>query len=326
MKLALSTNWCNRRMNDGQEIAEKALELGFDALELGFHTSQEQVPGFRRMQDRIPVGSIHAFCPVPISAPQGYPELYSLAHFDADARSLARIHVARNIDFAADMGAKSVVLHMGRVHFSTFFRPGLSSGTLRAALSEAKGDVNSKKYAKLLSKARKVRTERGLQMLEFAKAELSALVPQLEKRGVVLALENLPYLEGFPDESEMASLAEAFSGAPIKAWFDTGHHRVRESHGWLSDGFARTVPEESEFTRIRGMHLNDVVDFNDDHLPPGEGKVDFQSLAPLANSVENVVFEPNAGVKEEALVKGLNHIRSLWLPSPSAEEEERHGN
>ena len=27
MKLSLSTNWCNRRIEDGREIAEKALEL-----------------------------------------------------------------------------------------------------------------------------------------------------------------------------------------------------------------------------------------------------------------------------------------------------------
>ena len=89
MKLALSTNWCNRELDDGAAIAEKALSLGFDELELGFHTTPRQVEGFMRMRARIPVGSIHAFCPVPISAPQGHPELYALASFDADQRALA---------------------------------------------------------------------------------------------------------------------------------------------------------------------------------------------------------------------------------------------
>ena len=67
MKLSLSTNWCNRRINDGREIAEKALELGFEELELGFHTTAQQVAGFKAMLGRIPVGSVHAFCPVPLS-------------------------------------------------------------------------------------------------------------------------------------------------------------------------------------------------------------------------------------------------------------------
>jgi hypothetical protein len=73
MKLSLSTNWCNRRIDDGREIAEKALELGFEELELGFHTTARQVAGFKAMLGHIPVGSVHAFCPVPLSAPQGYP-------------------------------------------------------------------------------------------------------------------------------------------------------------------------------------------------------------------------------------------------------------
>ena len=29
MRLSLSTNWCNRRIEDGRAIADKALELGF---------------------------------------------------------------------------------------------------------------------------------------------------------------------------------------------------------------------------------------------------------------------------------------------------------
>ena len=74
MRLSLSTNWCNRRIDDGRAIADKALELGFEELELGFHTNIRQVEGFRARLGQIPVGSVHAFCPVPLSAPQGYPE------------------------------------------------------------------------------------------------------------------------------------------------------------------------------------------------------------------------------------------------------------
>ena len=55
MKLSLSTNWCNRRIESGEAIADKAMELGFDELELGFHTPADQVPGFKSRLDRIPV-------------------------------------------------------------------------------------------------------------------------------------------------------------------------------------------------------------------------------------------------------------------------------
>ncbi len=314
MKLALSTNWCNRRLVAGEAIADEALALGFDALELGFHTSVNQVPGFKRRLDQMPVGSIHAFCPVPLSAPQGYPELYTLATLDEDARGLARFHVTRNIEFAAEMGAETVVLHAGRVPFSTFFRRGFSSHTLRLAMEKAKGDRTARAYQKLLAKARKMRTVRGQKILEVFKAELTELVPVLEKHGVVLALENLPYLEGFPNEDEMAQLVQAFKGAPIKAWFDTGHHRVRDMFGWIPEGFDPVALQTEPDAVFRGMHLNDVVDFNDDHLPPGEGRVDFAALKPLAERVRHIVVEPNAGVTPEALAKGLAHARTTLLP------------
>lgn len=304
MKLSLSTNWCNRQVDDGAAIAEKALSLGFDELELGFHTSVAQVDGFRRMRDRIPVGSIHAFCPVPLSAPQGYPELYALASFDEDQRALAAFHVRRNIEFAADMGAETVVLHAGRVALGTFFDRGFGSGTLRAA--RADGGVEGARYRRLLARARKRRAARGAKLLPLLTAQLEALVPVLEQHRVTLALENLPYLEGFPDEAELAALVAHFGDAPIRGWFDTGHHRVRESFGWLADAAA---PDPALF---RGMHLNDVVDFDDDHLAPGDGKVDFAALRDFAHTVRHVVFEPKAHVDEAHLRRGVEFIRRLW--------------
>lgn len=312
MKLSLSTNWCNLTIPDAAEIAKTAVSFGFDELELGFNTPVEQAAAFKNLLGEIPVGSVHAFCPVPLSAPHGSPELYALASADDDARALARVHVVRNVDFAADMGADCVVLHAGRVPFSTFLRRGLDSAALRELLVEEKKDAASPKYAKLLGKAMAIRRKRGAALLEIFKKEVASLAPVLEKRGVTLAFENLPYLEGFPDELETAALADEFAGAPVGAWFDTGHHRVRESHGWIdaeaSDALERT--KASGF--FAGMHLNDVEDVYDDHFAPGGGKVDFAALEPLARSVRHVVFEPKSHVTPAALASGLALIRKVW--------------
>ncbi|MGN0855017.1 MAG: sugar phosphate isomerase/epimerase family protein [Kiritimatiellia bacterium] len=316
MKLSLSTNWCNRTIDDGLLIAEKALALGFDALELGFHTSVAQVAGFKRMLDRIPIGSIHAFCPVPLSAPQGYPELYALASFDADQRALARFHITKNIAFAAEMGADTVVLHAGRVAFSTFFRRRFSTDVLREARAKGKTGVADANYRRLLACAQRTRERRGAQLMPLFRAELETLLPVLTQYGVTLALENLPFLESFPNEEEMRLLGEHFKEAPVKAWFDTGHHRVRDSHDWLPP-FARqsTYPGDSR-ALFQGMHLNDVVDFEDDHLAPGDGKVDFAALKDFAHAIRHVVFEPKAHVDEAHLRKGVAQIRKLWELEP----------
>ena len=282
MKFSLSTNWCNRRLESGQEIADTAMELGFEALELGFHTTLEQVAGFKKCLDRIPVGSIHAFCPVPISAPQGYPELYQLADFDEEGVRMALFQVKRNVKFAAEIGADTVVLHAGRVMCPSWFK----------------------------SWHEKKRVTRGVKLLARFRRTLEELVPTLEENRVTLALENLPYFEGFPDEYELAQILSWNLGGRVKGWYDTGHARVRAVHGWDKVLKAPTAPLDP--TNFAGMHLNDVVDRTDDHLAPSFGHVDFAALKTFAADVRHVVFEPNAAVSEADLKTGLAHIKSVW--------------
>ncbi len=276
MKFALSTNWCNRRIATGEEIADTAASLGFEALELGFHTTLEQVKGFKARLEQMPVGSIHAFCPVPISAPQGYPELYQLASFDESARAIARVHVRKNIAFAADMGADAVVLHAGRVMCRGFLR---------------RWDM-------------KRRVRRGRKLVDVLKKELETLLPDLEKSGVTLGLENLPYLEGFPAEWEIGEVC----GEWVRPWLDTGHDFVRLTNGWNA-GLGSAAPAEAQ--QPVGLHINDSAG-GDDHLPPGEGRVDFAALAPIASKARHLVFEPHSEVKAAQLRAGLAHIRKLW--------------
>lgn len=307
MKIALSTNWCNKRLESGEAIVDEALSLGFDALELGFRTTIEQVSGFKARLDEMPVGSVHAFCPVPISAPQGHPELFTLASFDAGARALARAHISNNIRFASEMGADTIVLHAGRVMFSGLFRVN-DSQILRATLEKCGNNVNAAVYRRTLARAKSLREARGRRLMDLFAKEVSLLLPLLQEKGVVLALENLPYYEGFPNEDEMSRLLAEFEGAPLKAWFDTGHDRVRKMHGWVE---AKTSLDLM-VSPFAGIHLNDVRDYYDDHLPPGEGNVDFAALKPCAEKVAHVVVEPSASVRRENLEAGLKHIRSLW--------------
>ena len=282
MKFSLSTNWCNRRIESGEEIADKAMELGFEELELGFHTTQEQVKGFKARLGQIPVGSVHAFCPVPISAPQGYPELYQLASLDDDARAIARVHVRKNIEFAAEMGADALVLHAGRVMCRGFF---------------SRWDM-------------KRRVKRGQKLVDVFKRELDQMAPLLEKNKVTLGLENLPYLEGFPAEWEMRNLV----GEWVKPWLDTGHDFVRRTQGW---GGMRSVASASEAEDATervppvGLHISDSQG-GDDHLPPGEGRVDFVALKTMAENARHIVFEPAANVREADLRKGIEHLRKIW--------------
>lgn len=313
MRFSISTNWCNRVFETGEEIADKALELGFDALELGFMTPMGQLAGFKRRLDVMPVESVHAFCPVPVSAPCGSPELYSLFSADENVRAMAKAHLLKTLDTASSFGAASVVLHAGRVPFSSFFLRKLNSGFLREKILSCGEGVQNRKYQKLLSSALAKRQKRVDAVMPMFMRELESVLDCFERRGVVLAMENLPFLEGFPNEVEMLAIAERFDGAPLGAWFDTGHHHVREMHGWVNEECAEAMSRLDGYGKIRGMHLNDVKDYYDDHFAPGGGSVDFSRYASVAAHVEHVVFEPKSHVSEDDLRKGMDFIRDIFV-------------
>ena len=283
MKFSLSTNWCNRRIESGEEIADKAGELGFDGLELGFHTTAAQVDGFKRRLDRMPVRSVHAFCPVPISAPQGYPELYQLASFDEEARKMAQVMIRRNLAFAAEMGATALVLHAGRIPPPPF--------PVRFLPQKWRGRVENS-----------CRVRRGAKMIDILKKELESLLPALEASGVKLGLENLPTADGFPNLAEVSSVC----GDLVRPWLDTGHWYALNPQPSTLNSQLSTLNSQP-----LGLHLNDSVG-GDDHLVPGEGKIDFSLFAAIAREAEHLVFEPNPLVDEANLRQGLNRLRELW--------------
>ena len=308
MRFALSTNWNNAGRVDGAAVADEAIDIGFDALELGFRTPPEQLPGLKSRLGRISVDSIHAYCPVPPGAPSGHPELHQLLSADEDERGLARLLLKRTFECAEDFGAKVVVFHAGYVDLVTFFTS-YGAHAMKAALAKAGGKVDDPRYAKRLAKAKALRAKRGAKLVELFKGEFAKIAPELEKRKLVLALENLPRIEGFPNADEAEALMAEFKGGPLRLWFDTGHARVRASHGW-------SAPEaeiaERVAPHVAGMHLNDVKDFEDDHRQPGWGKVDFAALKKIAQGDVLRVFEPHKPVTAEELKVSLDSIRSLW--------------
>ena len=309
MKFALSTNWNNSRLEDGSAIVDEALAIGFDSLELGFRTKSEQLDGFKRRLDEMPVTSVHAYCPIPIGAPSGHPELHQLLVANEDERALARFLLKKTFACAAELGAGTVVFHAGYVDMVTFFSS-YGDNAMRAALTKAGLKKDAPVYLKKLAKAKALRAKRGKAMVEMFKKEFELLVPELEKTGCVLALENLPRIEGFPYAEEAEELMRTFSGAPLKLWFDTGHARVRACHGWSDD-------EVSLIGRLKdhlaGMHINDVADYHDDHRQPGWGKVDFAAMkdAVVADCFLRV-FEPHAPVTDAELRESLAALKKAW--------------
>ena len=309
MIIALSSNWNAKRRESGEALVDEALALGFDALELGYNTTDEHVKGIKRRmaEGKIIVNSVHAYSPVPIGAPHGYPELHLLASPDEDERVLAAILLGKTRDFAESMGARAVVLHAGRVFLDSFWGS-LNSGRLEA-VAEREGSTQAPKYQRMLARAKKRRTKRAAALFEGFCASLEKILPSFEKANLKLCLENLPSIEGFPDEEEIQRLCDRFKGSPLRYWHDMGHGQVRSQMRWMGD-HAEVAKHLLPITG--GIHIHDAAPLMVDHLPPGDGYIPFPKFAFYASDEIIKVFEPAPAVRAEALRKGLQLVRKAW--------------
>ncbi len=314
MLFGLSTRWNASRHRSGEAMIEEIRSLGFERIELGYDLTADLVLGVRRMVDQkvIAVDSVHNFCPVPVGAPYGHPEIWTLANADRRIRESAVIHTARTIEFAAEMGARVVVTHSGYVDVRR--RTEELIGMFEA------GEAFSPAYEKVKLKLMMEREERAPRFVEFLCAGIEALLPTLQKHNVRLGLEIVPSWEGVPTEAEMDRIAKRFASPLVTYWHDTGHGQVRQNLGFVSH--LRWV--EKLQPHLSGLHLHDAASPAGDHLMPPDGAIPFERFRFLADQPLLFVLEPSPAVPPEVLRRGRDHLAALWS-SPPAPETPRPG-
>ncbi len=302
MPFSLSTRWNAFRSRSGESLVDDILELGFEHIELGYDLTADLVPGvFARVESgAIGVTSVHNFCPVPVGAPYGHPELFLLGSLVPRIRNSAILHTVRTIEFAAEMGASCVVVHGGRVKMGNLTRKLIG-------LAED-GKQFDLKFEKLKQKVLLKRDRKAPKYVDALCSSLEELLPRLEEHGICLALENLPSWEAVPTEMEMEEIARRIDSPLIGYWHDIGHGQVRENLGFVHS--VRWVERLRE--RLAGMHIHDVVPPASDHAMPPAGEVDFASFKDFVEPSMPLVFEPVPGTPAEELVEGLRVVQEAW--------------
>ena len=302
MEFSLSTRWNTYRHESGESLVDEILALGFSSIELGYDLRQELVPGVRSRLNtkQISCSSVHNYCPIPVGAPQGHPELFSLSSLDERERESAVRHTSYTIAFAAQVGAKAVVAHVGNVHTRHRTRKLI-------ALAEA-GKQHDAKYEKIKLKLLMERSKKAPQHLDQLYRSLEDLLPFLEDAGIPLAIENLPSWESIPTENEMEATLTKFDSPWIRYWHDMGHGQVRQNLGLISH--LRWVNKLAPY--LAGMHIHDVLPPADDHLMPPRGNINFSDFRNVAKHAKLWVLEPCPGTPEEHVTEGLKHLQSIW--------------
>jgi sugar phosphate isomerase/epimerase len=309
MRLALSTNWNARRHTEGEALVDEILSLGFDALELGYHTTEALAAGIKRRiaSGAITVDSVHAYCPVPLSAPHGYPELHLLASEDEDDRAMAKILLGKTLDFAVSMGAHAVVLHAGRLLLKSWFRS-YTTGTILELLDDVERDMGNPAFQKKMEKIMACRAKQVGKIFDAFCLALDTLLPRFEQAGVTLCLENLPSVETFPDGREMAMLKDRFTTPALAYWHDMGHGQVREFLG-LENHLAIA---QSLLPVTGGIHIHDAKPPLEDHLLPGQGTIDWSAFSFFGSANILCVFEPAPETGPIALGIAQRDLRKVW--------------
>ncbi|HWA28036.1 MAG TPA: TIM barrel protein [Lacunisphaera sp.] len=286
--IALSSCWLSQRHDDGYAMLQEMAGLGFEWAELSHGIRITLVPGILRAVEEgvIKIASCHNFCPLPAGVSHAAPNLYLPSSPDARERDQWLRQSKRTLDFAAQVKARKVVLHLGSVEFF-WFNP---SGKLDAYLESHAGEelARDAAYQKLLAKSLAKLKGRMPPYWENTKASLAQLLPYAEEKGVLLGFENREAFDELPLDADHADLVTAMAKpSACGYWHDTGHAQIKQDMGLLN----HREHLEKNSANLIGFHLHDVSAAGRDHQPIGTGKIDFGMVSSFWQPGHTLVLE-----------------------------------
>jgi sugar phosphate isomerase/epimerase len=306
--LALSTCWCSSRHQDGYEMLKEMAGLGFEWVELSHGVRITLVPGILRAVEEgiIKVASCHNFCPLPTGVMHAAPNLYLPTSKDRRERDQWLRHSKRSVDFAEQVGARKLVLHLGSVEF-LWFNPVPKVERYLAAHPGA-GLAQDAKYQELLKASLAKIRDRQTVYREHLRAGLDALLPYAGSKNVALGFENRESLDELLIDADLAGfIAGLPPGASAGYWHDTGHAHIKATMGVLNhrEHLGLNAP------RAIGFHLHDVDDEGRDHQPVGSGQVDFSMVSEFWRSEHTLVIELSPRVTTEGVLASKQRVEAL---------------
>jgi len=299
---ALSSCWNSSRHIDGRAMLHEIRDLGFEYAELSHGIRLSLVPGILEAVDagEIKISSLHNFCPLPIGLTHASPNAFKFTALDPRERDSALRHTLKTLELAERVRAPLVVLHMGAVEMKDYTDRLLD-------LVEA-GQRDTPKYQRLCAEADERRELRKTQHIMLAYDLLHRIAEQAAERTIQLGIENREAIEEIPFEGDFPFFFREFNTDVVRYWHDTGHAQIKENLGFIS----HTMHLESLAEFLAGFHIHDVGFPGHDHLPPGQGMIDFAALKPFVKPEHLKVLELHPDLPSQEVLAGLAHLKSVW--------------
>lgn len=301
--LVFSTCWNSHRHQDGEEMIDEILSLGFDHVELSHGIKLSLLPGIMKAVEagKVRVAGVHNYFPAPIDeigdAPDSRPFTANQPHVRSKAVELTK----KSIEQGAALGARYIVLHMGTVE-------PLVKRTDTACLQNMarEGLTATEEFAAAKGEFVRRRNRLAPVYVDRAREAIRQLLPHASALGVKLGIEGRSHYEQIPNEDEMAALMQKFEEEPfIGYWHDFGH--IQRKHNLLllnHEQFIRRISPH-----LIGGHVNDVRWPARDHqVPLIGGGVPFARLLPFFPAGAPLVWELSGRAKTE----DIQTARELW--------------
>lgn len=306
--VALSTCWNSHRHDNGYDMLKEIAGLGFEWVELSHGIKIVLVPGILRAVEEgvVKVASCHNFCPLPTGVSHAAPNIFMPSAEDGRERDQWLRQSRRSVDFAAQVGARKLVLHLGSIEFF-WFNPVRKVAKYLAAhpgadLSRDPG------FRPVLAKVMIRLRQRMPRYRQNMLAGLAALLPYAEQKGVALGAENREKFEELPlDEDHLAVLQEAPKPGVLGYWHDTGHAHIKECFGVLQHGEHLA----KHAAHLLGFHLHDVNEAGLDHQPVGSGRINFDMVSEFWRPEHTLVIELSPGVARDDVLASKRRIEAL---------------
>jgi sugar phosphate isomerase/epimerase len=302
-RFGLSTAWNGPRFTRMVEVLDEISALGFGRVELYAHFTPEQLERVDALarERGLEISSLHSPCPVLVGTDGQRLTLGDwLASTDEDRRLLAVDSIRRTIDAAARVGARAVVVHLGRVEVES-----LQEQLFKIIQAHGFG---SREHLELLDHARAERARVQPPHLEAALKSARALAEHARGTSVRIGMECRARYFQIPSLDEFAEVFNACEGLPVGYWHDAGH-----AHRLDGAGFFRHVELLERYgDRLIGMHLHDARG-DLDHLAPGQGDIDFKLLAPYAREGVIQTLELSQTVQREDILPGVAVLEAAGL-------------
>lgn len=302
--LVFSTCWNSHRHQDGEEMIDEILSLGFDHVELSHGIKLSLLPGIMKAVEagKVQVAGVHNYFPAPIDevedAPDSRPFTADLPQVRAKAVELTK----KSMEQGAALGAGYIVLHMGTVEPLV-----KRTDTTHLQSLARQGRVGTESFAGTKGEFVRRRNRLAPVYLERAREAIRQLLPRAAELGVKLGIEGRSHYEQVPSEDEMALLMQEFGENPfIGYWHDFGH--IQRKHNLLILNHEQFLRRMS--SHLVGGHVNDVKWPSRDHqVPLLAGGVPFERLLPLFPPGVPLVWE----LSGRASAEDIRAARELWI-------------